>query len=81
MTVESSLCEVLEDHTLRCLACAHRCLLREGRRGICGVRFNRGGKLHVPFGYVAGAQVDPIGKQQLDHFVPGSEVLTFGLMR
>lgn len=80
MTVESSLCEVLEDHTLRCLACAHRCLLREGRRGICGVRFNRGGKLHVPFGYVAGAQVDPIEKKPFDHFLPGSQVLTFGML-
>jgi pyruvate formate lyase activating enzyme len=80
LTIDSSLCETLEGQTVRCLACAHRCLLHEGRRGICGVRFNQAGQLRVPFGYVAGAQVDPIEKKPFNHFLPGSKVLTFGML-
>lgn len=80
MTQASSLVETIEGQSLRCLACAHRCLLKPGRRGICGVRFNRDGKLMVPQGYVAGAQVDPIEKKPFNHFLPGSDVLTFGML-
>ena len=80
LTVESSLSAQEEGDSLRCLACAHRCLLRPGRRGICGVRFNRDGMLYVPRGYVAGAQVDPVEKKPFAHFLPGSEVLTFGML-
>jgi pyruvate formate lyase activating enzyme len=79
-TIESDLYQRFGEKTVRCLACAHRCLLHEGRRGICGVRFNQDGKLHVPFGYVAGAQVDPIEKKPFNHFLPGSQVLTFGML-
>ncbi len=80
LTTESALCQPAEDGVLRCLACAHRCLLKPGKRGICGLRFNRNGKLMVPHGYVAGAQVDPIEKKPFAHFLPGSEVLTFGML-
>ena len=51
------------DGAVRCFACGHRCLIREGRRGICQVRFNQGGVLRVPFGYVAALQSDPIEKK------------------
>ena len=80
LTRPADLVETLEDGSLRCLACAHRCLLKPGRRGICGVRFNDAGTLKVPEGYVAGAQVDPIEKKPFNHFLPGSEVLTFGML-
>ncbi len=69
-----------EGSTLRCLACAHRCLLREGRRGICQVRFNDGGELRVPWGYVAGLQADPVEKKPFFHLLPGSTALTFGML-
>mgnify|MGYP000530730307 CR=1 FL=1 len=65
---------------LRCLACAHRCLLAEGRRGICKVRFNAAGQLRVPFGYVAGVASDPIEKKPFFHVLPGSAALTFGML-
>jgi pyruvate formate lyase activating enzyme len=65
---------------VRCTACAHRCLIRPGKRGICGVRFNEDGQLRVPWGYVAGAQLDPIEKKPFNHFLPGSQVLTFGML-
>lgn len=69
-----------EEEGVRCVACAHRCLIREGRRGICQVRFNRGGKLFVPWGYVAGLQIDPIEKKPFFHILPGSQALTFGML-
>lgn len=75
-----SLFESLEKKDVRCQACAHRCLIHPGRRGICGVRFNADGTLMVPGGYVAGAQMDPIEKKPFSHFLPGSQVLTFGML-
>ena len=53
LTVQGELYEKLEDKTVLCYACGHRCKIREGRRGICQVRFNEGGELRVPSGYVA----------------------------
>src|SRR6266511_3706058 len=65
---------------VRCVACAHRCLIPAGRRGICKVRFNDSGRLKVPFGYVAGLQCDPVEKKPFFHVYPGSDALTFGMM-
>jgi pyruvate formate lyase activating enzyme len=65
---------------LRCVACGHRCLLKPGRRGICKVRFNDGGTLLVPHGYVAALQSDPIEKKPFFHVLPGSDCLTFGML-
>src|SRR3970040_2225015 len=53
---------------------------REGRRGICQVRFNRGGALFVPRGYVAALQCDPTEKKPFHHVLPGSSTLTFGML-
>jgi pyruvate formate lyase activating enzyme len=70
-----------EQGKVRCLACGHRCLLAEGRRGICLVRFNRGGALQVPFGYVAGGLAcDPVEKKPFFHVHPGCDALTFGML-
>ena len=44
---------------IRCLACGHRCTILPGRSGVCRVRFNEGGELRAPAGYVAGVQIDP----------------------
>ena len=65
---------------VRCVACGHRCLIREGRRGICRVRFNEGGVLKVPHGYVVALQTDPIEKKPFFHLLPGSDALTFGML-
>ena len=80
MTIEGELVQKNEDLTVRCLACGHRCLIRDGRRGVCRVRFNRQGKLYVPWGYVAALQADPIEKKPFYHFLPGSTALTFGML-
>jgi pyruvate formate lyase activating enzyme len=80
LTVEGALYEKLPDNAVRCYACAHRCLIRAGREGICRVRFNRDGKLYVPHGYVAALQVDPTEKKPFFHILPGSSTLTFGML-
>jgi len=69
-----------EEGAVRCVACANRCLIPEGKRGICRVRFNRGGELRVPDGYVAGLQVDPIEKKPFFHAYPGRDALSFGML-
>lgn len=79
-TVEGELYEKLEDNSLRCFACGHRCLIREGKRGICQVRFNEGGTLRVPHGYIAALQSDPIEKKPFSHVMPGANALTFGML-
>jgi len=80
LTVEGELYESLEDNSLRCHACGHHCLIREGKRGICQVRFNEGGKLRVPWGYVGALQSDPIEKKPFSHVMPGTNALTFGML-
>jgi pyruvate formate lyase activating enzyme len=80
LTVEGTLYERLPDKSVRCFACGHRCLIREGRRGICQARFNQGGELRVPWGYVAALQSDPIEKKPFYHVLPGSNALTFGML-
>lgn len=80
LTIEGTLYETLPGAEVRCYACGHRCLIRDGRRGICQVRFNRGGRLYVPWGYVAALQADPIEKKPFYHLQPGSEALTFGML-
>jgi len=58
---------------VRCNLCAHRCLIRPGRQGICLVRENVDGALHtLVYGRVVSANVDPIEKKPLFHFYPGS---------
>ncbi len=79
-TREGKLYEKLPDGSVRCLACGHRCVIKPGKRGVCQVRFNRDGKLMVPWGYVAGLQADPIEKKPFYHFLPGTDALTFGML-
>jgi len=80
LTIPADLVVKLPDGSLRCTACGHRCLVRTGRRGICQVRFNEGGQLHAPWGYVAGLNADPVEKKPFYHFLPGSIALTFGML-
>lgn len=77
---EGELWEPLEGGKLRCFACGHRCVILPGQRGICKVRYNEGGRLLVPFGYVAGLQLDPVEKKPFFHAYPGSRALSFGML-
>jgi pyruvate formate lyase activating enzyme len=81
LTAEGELYERLSDQRVRCYACGHRCLIPEGRDGVCRVRVNRDGRLRVPTGYVATAlQVDPIEKKPFFHVAPGAATLSFGML-
>jgi len=79
-TREGQLYERLENGRVRCVACGHRCLIPPGRDGICRVRFNEGGTLRVPFGYVAALQLDPVEKKPFFHAYPGAKALSFGML-
>jgi pyruvate formate lyase activating enzyme len=82
MTIEGAteLTEHLDAGALKCFACGHRCLIKEGKRGICKVRFNEGGSLRVPANYVAALACDPTEKKPFFHVLPGSDTLTFGML-
>jgi len=82
MTAEAAeeLTDRLEGGDVRCHACGHRCLIREGKRGICKVRFNERGRLLVPTNYVAALACDPTEKKPFFHLLPGSDTLTFGML-
>jgi len=71
--VPAVLGEPLPDGSVRCHACAHRCLLRPDRVGICGVRENRDGILRsLVYGRAVAAHVDPIEKKPLFHVAPST---------
>ena len=74
------LCEVRPGNEVVCYACGHRCVIRDGRVGICKVRFNEGGVLKVPTGYIGALQCDPIEKKPFFHVLPGSSALSFGML-
>src|ERR1700680_4702 len=75
-----TLYEKLPDNQVRCYACAHRCLIKDGLRGICKVRYNQGGTLRVPRVCVGALQCDPIEKKPFLHAFPGTDALTFGML-
>jgi len=77
---KGELYEPMTEGWVRCFSCGHRCKIPPGREGICKVRFNSDGTLLVPFGYVAGLQVDPIEKKPFFHALPGSNALSFGML-
>jgi len=68
-----------EKDKIRCLACSHKCLISEGKTGICGVRKNIEDKLYLlVYGKVAAMNVDPIEKKPLYHFLPGTASFSIG---
>jgi pyruvate formate lyase activating enzyme len=74
------LVEPISKGRIRCYACGHECPIPEGAYGVCRVRFNRGGTLHVPWGYVGGIQCDPIEKKPFFHARPGALAFSFGML-
>jgi pyruvate formate lyase activating enzyme len=77
---EGDLYEKLDRDRVRCYACGHCCPIPEGQPGVCKVRYNRGGKLYVPWGYVGGVQCDPIEKKPFFHAYPGALAYSFGML-
>ncbi|HMD15460.1 MAG TPA: AmmeMemoRadiSam system radical SAM enzyme [Terriglobales bacterium] len=77
---DPALWEKLDRNRVRCYACGHCCPIPEGQPGVCKVRFNLGGTLYVPYGYVAGVQCDPIEKKPFFHAHPGALAYSFGML-
>ena len=71
--MEAYLYETLEDNKVRCNLCSHRCVIKDGDRGICSVRENAGGILQtLVYGKLIARHIDPIEKKPLFHFLPGT---------
>ncbi|CAN5652952.1 AmmeMemoRadiSam system radical SAM enzyme [soil metagenome] len=81
-TVEAApeLVEAISRDRIRCYACGHQCPIPDGAAGVCKVRFNRGGKLMVPWGYVGALQCDPIEKKPFFHVRPGALAFSVGML-
>ena len=77
---EGDLYEKLDRNRVRCYACGHCCPIPEGQPGVCKVRYNKGGTLYVPWGYVGGVQCDPIEKKPFFHAYPGALAYSFGML-
>jgi pyruvate formate lyase activating enzyme len=74
MIKEAMIYEKLDDRQVRCNLCAHRCAIKPGRRGICGVRENREGVLYsLVYGTLIAENIDPIEKKPLFHVYPASK--------
>lgn len=71
--------ERLPDGRVRCDVCPRQCVLRDGQRGLCFVRAAQdGGIVLTTYGRSSGFCIDPIEKKPLNHFLPGTPVLSFG---
>ena len=69
----------LDDGRIQCALCPRDCKLHEGQRGACFVRKNVGDQIVLTtYGRSSGFCIDPIEKKPLNHFYPGSSVLSFG---
>jgi pyruvate formate lyase activating enzyme len=75
----TALWHTLEDGRVQCDVCPRACRLHEGQRGFCFVRACEGGEIVLTtYGRSSGFCVDPIEKKPLNHFLPGTPVLSFG---
>ncbi len=69
----------LDESRIQCDLCPRFCKLRDGQRGMCFVRAHEGGEMRLTtYGRSSGFCIDPIEKKPLNHFYPGSSVLSFG---
>jgi len=69
----------LDDGRVQCDLCPRLCKLHEGQRGLCFIRANHGDQIVLTsYGRSSGFCVDPIEKKPLNHFLPGTAVLSFG---
>ena len=67
----------LQENKVKCQNCAHYCVIKNGKRGICNVRENKNGKLYsLIYGRVCAINVDPIEKKPFFHFLPGTQSLS-----
>lgn len=82
MSVKGTLFRSIPDKPdrIECYACAHYCSIKEGKSGICKVRYNENGVLKVPHGYVSAINGDPIEKKPFYHAYPNTLAMSFGML-
>lgn len=69
----------VEDKRIHCYLCPRHCTLANGQRGFCFVRQNMDDQMVLTtYGRSSGFCIDPIEKKPLNHFYPGTSVLSFG---
>jgi pyruvate formate lyase activating enzyme len=79
LTVPTKYWHELEDGRIQCDTCPRYCKLHEGQRGLCYMRARQGNEVVLTsYGRSSGFCVDPIEKKPLNHFYPGTSVLSFG---
>jgi len=79
MKKEAMFYDKLDNKEVRCYLCAHQCKIAKSRFGICGVRKNVEGRLNtLVYAQAAAANVDPIEKKPLYHFLPGTNSYSIG---
>lgn len=77
--IEAKLYKKLKGKKIRCSLCNHRCLIPDGKNGVCGVRLSKDGRLYsLVYGRPISVNLDPIEKKPLYHFMPGTSTLSFG---
>ncbi len=78
---ESLLYEKLSGGRVRCDICAVRCVIADGKEGVCRTRVNHGGVLYtLIYNRVSAVHADPIEKKPLYHFFPGTRILSLGTL-
>jgi pyruvate formate lyase activating enzyme len=78
-TVPTDYWTELDDGKIRCDVCPRACKLNEGQRGMCFVRKREGDEVVLTtYGRSSGFCIDPIEKKPLNHYLPGTPVLSFG---
>jgi len=78
-TIATKYWHKLDDNRVQCDLCPRYCKLKEGQRGLCFVRANEDNQIVLTtYGRSSGFCVDPIEKKPLNHFLPGTPVLSFG---
>lgn len=71
--------EPTDNNKILCTLCPRYCKIGDGQPGFCYIRQNHGGKLYtIGYGKPTGFAVDPIEKKPLNHFLPGTTILSFG---
>ena len=71
--------EESDNGKLLCTLCPRYCTIGDGQAGFCYIRQNIGGKLYsIGYGKPTGFAIDPVEKKPLNHFLPGSKILSFG---
>lgn len=78
-TVPTRFWQKLDDGRVECKLCPRSCKLRSGQRGLCFVRANQNDSIVLTtYGRSSGFAVDPVEKKPLNHYLPGTPILSFG---